>query len=275
MRLETIDEYLGGPATGKGPIAVLLCETKAMAAESASALQQRGFQHIIAAGPGFDGVPDAEWISAFPAPIHTARDRTATLNRLIEIHAGRWVLVCFNGDFLFYPFAETRSISDLTEFLGSERRTAIMTYGIDLYSDRMISGEQPTRDDSWFDAQAWYGFERGDGLADVYGGLGWRYEEYVPVATSRVNRPALFQARAGLRIGDDLWLDEDVMNTVACPWHNNPTMALMTTRRARMLLEHPNFKSAVTSLIWPKSEKFKWQSEQLVQHGLIEAGQWM
>jgi hypothetical protein len=276
MRLDNADTYLRTPDTGPDPLAIMLCETETLAAETSESLLNRGFGHIIAAGPGFKALAeDAEEISAFPAPIHTPSDRTRLLNLLIAAHPGRWILICFSGDFLFYPFAESRSVGDLIEFLGAERRSCVMSYSIDLYSDQMIADGTFSLDNAWFDAKGWYGFERGEGLADIYGGLGWRYEEYVPVSVSRINRPALFQARAGIRIRDDLWFEDDALNTVACPWHNNPTIALMTTRRARMLLEHPNFRPAVKSFSWPGSEQFQWRSEQLVQHGLIEAGQWM
>ncbi len=276
MRLDSVDTYARSPASGPLPVAIMICETAFMVTESATLLHQRGFGHVIAIGPGISGIDaDAAHISAFPAPVHAIAERTQVLNRLIEAHRGQWVFICFNGEFLFYPFAETRSVSDLIEFMWAERRSSVMTYGIDLYSDQMIGGGMLAHDDAWFDAEGWYGFDRGDGFVDVHGGLGWRYEEYVPVATSRINRPALFLSRPGLTIRDDLWLADDDLNTVACPWHNNPTLALMTTRRARMLLEHPTFKSAVSTLTWPGSVKFGWQSNELVHRGLIEAGQWM
>ena len=150
-----------------------------------------------------------------------------------------------------------------------------MAYAIDLYSDRLIDGGPLDFDDVYFDAEGWYGFDRQTGGVDVYGGLGWRFEEYSPVAMSRVNRPALFAIDAQTALTDDLCLADETLNTVACPWHNNPTMALMSFRRARRMLSHPNFRNAVDTLLWPNSRKFEWSSEQLAGLGLIEAGQWI
>ena len=105
--------------------------------------------------------------------------------------------------------------------------------------------------------------------------LGWRFEEFSPVSMSRVNRPAFFLAEDKTRLRDDLWLEDEEMNTISCPWHNNPTMAVMSFRRARRLLSHPNFRGAISTLMWPNSRRFEWRSDQLSALGLIEAGQWI
>ncbi|MEM7547172.1 MAG: hypothetical protein AAF367_16705 [Pseudomonadota bacterium] len=245
--------------------------------ESSQRLIKQGFSHVVAAGRGITAFGDnpPENVITLSAAVHDPAARAALLNRLIEGHAGQWLMVSFNGDFMFHPFCETRGVKDLIEFLWSERRASAMAYSIDLYSDDMIGAGVPNPDDSWFDRRGWYGFDRGNGLIDVYGGLGWRYEEYAPLSVSRINRPALFRASAGVRIRDDLWFEDDSLNTVACPWHNNPSIALMSFRRTRLVLEHPNFRSAISSLQWPNSERFEWRSGQLISHGLIEAGQWI
>lgn len=278
MRHASIEEFARQTRAGQAPAAILLCEDDFLADATAARLADLGFAPIIAAGPGHAAV-DAErpGVETFPAQIASAAARTELLNRLIGMLRGRWTLVCFNGEFPFFPFCESRRAIDFVDFLRSERRAACAAYAIDLYADSMIgaAGEEPDLDEVYFDAEGWYGFDRGDGLVDIYGGLGWRFEEYAPVALSRVNRPALFRADEGARLDDDLWLTDQERDTISCPWHANPTMALMSFRRTRRLLSHPNFRSAIDTLSWPNSRRFEWRSGQLSAMGLIEAGQWI
>ncbi|MEM7524113.1 MAG: hypothetical protein AAF360_10215, partial [Pseudomonadota bacterium] len=172
-------------------------------------LRGRGFGRIIAAGPGAASLgedADDSDVYAFTAKVHDPAQRAKLLNNLIDAHRGEWLLVCFNGEFFFHPFCDTRSVRDLIEFMWSERRDAVMNYAIDLYNDDM-TGEAFNREMAYFDAEGWYGFERGEKLADVYGGLGWRFEEFTPRDMSRVNRPALFWADPAVPIRGDLWFE--------------------------------------------------------------------
>lgn len=278
MRHASVDDYARAPRRGGGPVAVLLCEDGVLAEASARRLSALGFGAVVAAGPGAAAVDaDRPGVDAFPARISAAPSRAELVNRLLGLFVGRWVLVCFNGEFPFFPYCETRTATDFADFLRSERRSTCAAYAIDLYADAMIddAAAEPDLDDVLFDAEGWYGFDRGDGLVDVYGGLGWRFEEYAPVALSRVNRPAFIRAGNGARFGEDLWLTTADANAISCPWHANPTMAIMSFRRTRRLLSHPNFRGAIDTLVWPNSRRFEWRSDQLSALGLIEAGQWI
>lgn len=277
MSALTADQYFRTSAKGAGPVAALICEDGFQTPETVAWLRERGFAEIVAFGPGVERLEgdDSEDLAKFKASVIDPADRTKLLNRLIGRYAGRWMLICFNGEFLFHPFSETRKVVDFIEFLWSERRTSAMTYAIDLYDDEMGAPGAFDLKRTYFDRQGWYGFEREDGLVDVFGGLGWRFEEYVPADLTRINRPALFQADPEVAIGDDLWFEDAVVNSISCPWHNNATLALMSCRRARLLTSHPQFAQTRKSLIWPNSELFQWRSGQLIEHGLIEAGQWI
>lgn len=277
MRYTSLDDYLGAiPAGRTGPVGVLLCESSFLAAESAQRLRQTGFRDIVAIGPGAAAIPDEVGAARIDAQIARPAARAAALNRLIGAHAGRWMLAAQNGEFLFFPFCETRGVGDFTEFLASERRASAMAYAIDLYSDAL--GRDDARfspREAYFDTQGWYGFEREGRQAEIFGGVGWRFEEYMPHALQRINRPALFRADPEAPIREDFWFANDEYNAISCPWHNNPTFALMTVRRAAALRSHPNFNKAVKTLMWPCSTRFEWSSEQLLGLGMIEAGQWL
>lgn len=277
MTYESLDDYLGAIDAGpSGPRAIILCESEFLAAETAQRLVDLRFQQIIAIGPGARAAEGVEQVAAIMEPIGKDVARAAAVNRLIADAPARWTLLLFNGEFVFYPFCETRSIRDFAEFLNNERRPAAMGYAIDLYSDALGQDDAAfSPQEAYFDAEGWYGFERGDKIAEIYGGVGWRFEEFMPHTMLRVNRPALFWADPEVPIRGDLWFDEDAYNAVSCPWHNNPTFALMSVRRAMALRAHPNFAKAVKTLMWPCSQKFEWRSEQLLSLGMIEAGQWL
>ena len=169
-----------------------------------SVIRTRGFERLIAVGPGAEAAPDRADLVAAPADIANADSRAAVINKLIAHAAGRWMLTCFNGEFLFYPYHESRRIQDFTEFLSWERRPAAMGYAVDIYSDALRREEDAfSLQDVYFDTEGWYGFERGEQQAEVFGGLGWRFEEFTPRDMTRVNRPALFWADPAVRIRSD------------------------------------------------------------------------
>lgn len=289
LRLDGLEAYLRAPVAG-GPVAVMICDDGHRAAETARHLAAAGFAAIIACGPGAAGAdpalnPDDAATSetpparrtqmvGFPAEVSDPAARARLLNRLIAAHLGRWMLVCFTGEFLFFPFSAARSVRDLTDFLNSERRASAMAYAFDLYGAE-AAGPDFSLEDAAFDAEGWYAFERGDGIVDVFGGLGWRFEDIAPEEAGRVNRPALFHAGPQTRLREDLWLEDDSLNTIACPWHNNPTLALMSVRRARRLARRPEFAKSGRPLTWPHSVRFQWRADQLTALGMIEAGQWI
>lgn len=278
MHFASIDDFRrsnGAPL--RGPVAIIVCENTFLIRETADWLLRMGARSVIAIGAVGEVFAADEAVSGIAAEVNIVEERTAALNNLTGVVApGQWVLLCFNGEFAFFPHQETRRLADFTDFMTAERRGAVMGYTIDLYSDALGRDEAAfSMDDAYFDTAGWYGFEREGRQIDVYGGLGWRYEEYTPRDMFRISRPALFTTGSGVTLSDELWLSDDEANAVSCPWHHNPTMALMSVRRARALRNHPKFGQGVKTFMWPNSERFEWRSEQLVNHGLIEKGQWL
>jgi hypothetical protein len=258
----------------KSPLALVICESAFLAVETTDWLVKCGFRSIIAVGAVGDLFNYSESVVAAPASLATHSRQAEIANTISNAVKSKWLLVCFSGEFIFYPHIETRCIADFTDFLTAERRVSASAYAIDIYSDALGRDDEAfDLNEVYFDTQGWYGFEREGRQADIYGGLGWRFEEYTPRNMFRINRPALFVGGAVVR--DDLWLTEEEGNTLSCPWHHNPTIALMTVRRARALRSHPKFSQGVPTFMWPNSERFGWQSEQLLSHGLIEQGQWL
>jgi hypothetical protein len=64
------------------------------------------------------------------------------------------------------------------------------------------------------------------------------------------------------------------LNTYACAWHHNLTAAVCSFRTAKALRANPGSRGAIPTFRWAKSVPFQWQSQQLMDLGLIEPGQW-
>ena len=94
-----------------------------------------------------------------------------------------------------------------------------------------------------------------------------------PVAASP-DRIGLFQAKPKLTLNEDHTLSEPEMNTYACPWHHNLTAAIVSFRTAKALKRNPGSASVIHSFKWRNSAKFDWHSQQLMDLGLMEPGQW-
>ena len=113
-----------------------------------------------------------------------------------------------------------------------------------------------------------------DRQLSIYDGLKWRFEEHLPWTKRRIDRVALFEARKGLEIDRDQLFNKEEYNTSECPWHHSVTIAVCSFRTAKYLKSNPGSTFDVDSFAWAKSEKFHWNSQQLMVLGLMEPSQW-
>lgn len=283
----SLDRFLSAARSlPPGPCALILCED---AVEIASTLDHHlrlGFASVIALTD-----PDQ--------PLDAPRDRRVHLlsydvlapdalpravNTLMRPMAGRWLYAGYNAEYLFYPFCETRSISELLAFHSAERRAAMVCQVVDLYARDL--GAHPcgvALQDAWLDRIGYAARPREDPdnnwvpmdrQVDLYGGLRWRFEEHIPFERRRIDRTALVQARAGRVMAPDYTWSEPELNTIASPWHNSLTAAVASFRTVKALRHTPGPAAAISSFHWPGSERFGWTSGQLMDLGLMEPGQW-
>jgi hypothetical protein len=208
-------------------------------------------------------------------------DVSPFINRLIELFPERWIFYCFNAEYLHFPFCEHRSISDLTEFVTEEKRNSVFTYTIDLYPDDLGKAKDGfSLEDAHFDGAGYYALQRyisgepQDRQLDVYGGLKWRFEEHLPDLRRRLNRVALFKPQPGLEIASNGYFNDPEYNTYSCPWHHNTTIAICSFRTAKSLKTNPGSTFEIDNFTWSKSVKFRWNSQQLMDFGFMEPGQW-
>ena len=113
-----------------------------------------------------------------------------------------------------------------------------------------------------------------DRQLDFFGGLRWRFEEHIEPSRRRIDRIALVRSRSDIRLRPDhTWTDEE-LNTYACPWHHNLTAAVVSFRTAKALCTNPASRFDIATFRWHNSVPFEWKSQQLLDLGLMEPGQW-
>ena len=215
-------------------------------------------------------------------PAKSASDISQEMNAVITTLPQRWIFCGYNGEYLYYPFCETRSIGEIIAFNTEERRKTIPTTVVDLYAGHL--GQSPDGVDvtsTYLDRLGYYTETRRDGEQaplpqqfNIYGGLRRRFEEHVPWQKRRIDRVALFQSQRGLKFQPDFTFNLPEFNTISCPWHHNLTAALCSFRAAKALRRNPGSRHAIPSFRWSGSEQFKWQSQQLMDLGFMEPGQW-
>ncbi|MEM7438604.1 MAG: glycosyltransferase family 2 protein [Pseudomonadota bacterium] len=285
MGQPTFSQYLRSADTTlpKGPVALIIVEDDVGVGATIRHHARIGFKNIIViAEPDISLPADCEDLCSLVTFTGTADNPAhAIVNAAIEALPGRWLFYCYNAEFLHFPFCETRSVSELITFITEERRSSAFTYVIDLYSDDLTANPLGySLETAHLDGSGYYALtrDRGEETADrqlsIYGGLKWRFEEHLPLTKRRIDRVALFQAEKGLTMDADQLLSDEELNTFQCPWHHSATITVCSFRTAKYLKVNPGSTYAVTDFMWSGSEKFHWNSQQLMDLGLMEPGQW-
>ncbi|WP_116086750.1 hypothetical protein [Tropicimonas sp. IMCC34011] len=283
----SLESFLASPVarTATGPVAVVLLEDRVEIASTLQHLCKSGFRTIVALAPeGIEVEPDAEG-RIHPVTFDPSADwpLVDAVNRIsAAVPEGTWLHYCYNAEYLLYPFCETRTVGEMLTFHAEERREAMLTYVVDLYSDDLaahpdaVSLERAHLDKAGYFALARQG-EYGplDRQLDFYGGLRWRFEEHVPKARRRIDRISLFRTARGRTLRPDFTLSEEELNTYACAWHNNLTAAVCSFRTAKALKLNPGSTFDIESFTWYNSVPFAWTSRELMDLGLMEPGQWV
>ncbi len=275
---------VAGQRLSKGPVAIILIEDDVEIASTISHHRDAGFAHIVAFCAPAQSLPsDApETLCRVDFDV-SAEDALPTIaNAMIAALPDQWLYYCYNAEFLFFPFSEHRSVGEMLDFMAEERRDAVFSYIVDLYAQDL--SRHPNGVDlhtAHFDKSGYYALAREgadgeplDRQVNVFGGLRWRFEEHIAKARQRTDRVAFFRARAGLKMLSDRSFNLAEYNTYSCPWHNNLSAAIGSFRTAKALRRNPGSRDVITTFHWPQSEPFSWQSQQLLDLGLMEPGQW-
>ena len=285
MRYDSLDTFLkdGKSVLAKGPVALIFAEDLVEVDTTLRHHLSLGFKAVILFAPDEVKLPEglAAQITRVNYATRAANMLSEAVNKVIEAAPGIWLYYCYNAEYLFYPFCETRTIGDMLTFHTEERRSAMLTYVVDLYaSDLEEYPNAVSLEDAHLDKSGYYALGR-DGESgpkerqlNFYGGLRWRFEEHLTPVKRRIDRIALFKAKKGLRLSEAHLFNDEEYNTFACPWHHNLTASIASFRAAKALKANAGSTFDIHSFVWHNSTEFDWHSQQLLDLGLMEPGQW-
>lgn len=276
----------GDIPAGKKPVAMIFVEDDVEIDSTLRHHLDTGFDTLLVFAPDtFNLAQDVnDKVVRISFDVSADDDFVYAVNQVIEALPDRWLYYCFNAEYLFFPFCETRSITEMLAFHTEERRDAMLAYVVDLYAgDLNQSPNAVSLEDAHLDRSGYYALARNDPdnhnhprerQLDFFGGLRWRYEEHIPVERRKIDRIALFRAKPGLRLRSDHTFSDEEYNTYACPWHHNLTASIVSFRAAKALKRNPGSTFDIESFTWHNSAPFEWHSRQLLDLGLMEPGQW-
>lgn len=288
MRYTSLDQLIAAKSTAiaKGPLAVVLVEDDIEVDTTLRHHIQLGFTHVLALMPAQFDLPRDLQETVHRVDYDCSRDGATedAINAIIEAAPSQWIFYCYNAEYLFFPFCETRAITEMLAFHNEERRDAMLTYIIDLYADDLESYPHAVSlERAHLDRSGYYALARPDAAnhshpkerqLDFFGGLRWRFEEHVPPARRKIDRIGIFRAKPGLKLRDDHTFSDEEYNTFACPWHHNITATICSFRTAKALKTNPGSRYDINTFTWHNSAPFEWHSRQLLDLGLMEPGQW-
>ena len=289
MQFSSVKDFVtrGRDVLAKGPVALILCEDDTELATTLRHHQHLAFRQVVAFLPDAFKLPADVEDTVHRVTHSAARDGgmdvivTAVNNATPE---GVWLYYCYNAEFLFYPFCETRTVGEMLTFHTEERRDAMLTFVVDLYADDLDRfPDAVSLERACIDRTGYYALARPDPdnhnhpkerQLDFFGGLRWRFEEHVPQQRRKIDRVGLFRAKQGLELREDHTFTDEEYNTYSCPWHNNLSASVASFRTAKALKRNPGSTFDIPTFRWHNSVPFEWHSRQLLDLGLMEPGQW-
>ena len=270
----------------KGPVALIFAEDDVELDTTLRHHKDIGFKHVFAfLSKAFDLADDVMGaVTRIDMEDMSNAQVIDTVNEVATACPGQWLYYCFNAEYLLFPFCETRSIGEMLAFHAAERRSAMLTYVVDLYAENLHDhSDAVSIDTAMMDKAGYYALARPDPdnhnhpkerQLDFYGGLRWRFEEHVPKAKRKIDRISIFKAQPGVHLRPDFTLSDEELNTYSCAWHSNLTAAVCSFRAAKALKTNPGSTYDIKSFKWHNSVPFEWHSRQLMDLGLMEPGQW-
>jgi hypothetical protein len=286
MKYNDLPDFIAksAPVLAKGPVAIIFVEDMVEVDTTIRHHQGQGFKQILVFAPPRLELPDTLEQAVHRIPYDLSGDQTVprAVNAIIGAAPGIWLYYCYNGEYLFYPFSETRTVGEMVAFNLEERRNTILTYVVDLYAPDL--GRFPdavSLETAHLDKSGYYALARKDRddtilqrQLDFFGGLRWRFEEHIPANRRKIDRVALFRAKPGLELRPNHTFNDPEYNTYECEWHNNITASICSFRTAKALKRNPGSTFDIDTFHWHNSTRFQWHSQQLLDLGLMESGQW-
>ncbi|MEE2944150.1 MAG: hypothetical protein VX444_03150 [Pseudomonadota bacterium] len=288
MRFSSFDELIAKDKAliSKGPLALIFVEDEVEIDTTLRHHVDLGFKQVIAFMPAaFKMAYDvSEDVIRVDCESTNGDDMIRMVNRVSKEVPGQWLYYCFNAEYLLFPFCETRTVGEMLAFHTEERRSAMLSYVIDLYADNLWENPNAVSiEKAMMDKTGYYALSRNDPdnhnhpkdrQLNFYGGLRWRYEEHIPQVRRKIDRVSIFRATEDVELRSDFTMSDEEMNTFSCEWHNNITASVCSFRTAKALKTNAGSTFDINTFKWHNSVPFEWHSRQLLDLGLMEPGQW-
>ncbi|CUI70351.1 hypothetical protein [Cognatishimia activa] len=288
MRFSSFDELIAKDKAliSKGPLALIFVEDEVEIDTTLRHHVDLGFKQVIAFMPAaFKMAYDvSEDVIRVDCESTNGDDMIRMVNRVAKEVPGQWLYYCFNAEYLLFPFCETRTVGEMLAFHTEERRSAMLSYVIDLYADNLWENPNAVSiEKAMMDKTGYYALSRNDPdnhnhpkdrQLNFYGGLRWRYEEHIPQVRRKIDRVSIFRATEDVELRSDFTMSDEEMNTFSCEWHNNITASVCSFRTAKALKTNAGSTFDINTFKWHNSVPFEWHSRQLLDLGLMEPGQW-
>lgn len=288
MRYASLKQFLdeASDCLAKGPTGLIFAEDEV---ELDSTLRHHldcGFKQVLFFSPAQYAIEASleQQVHRIDYDILSENVVQSHVNSLIAKAPGIWFYYCYNAEYLFHPFCEHRTVGEMITWNTEERRNTILSYVVDLYAGNLDQFPNAVSlDDAHLDKSGYYALARKDPKndnhpkerqLDFFGGLRWRFEEHIPLPRRKIDRVALFKAKPGLTLLPDHTFNDEEYNTFSCPWHHNITASICSFRTAKALKTNPGSTFDIETFAWHNSAKFEWHSQQLLDLGLMEPGQW-
>ena len=107
-----------GIALALGPIAVVMVEDDVEVDTTLRHHQQAGFKTIVALMPASFELPRDLQHHVIRVDYEMSQEGAMerAINALIPAATGQWIYYCYNAEYLFHPFCETRDIAEMLAF---------------------------------------------------------------------------------------------------------------------------------------------------------------
>lgn len=288
MKYKSVKDLVtaGAKHLEKGPISLVFVEDDVEVDSTLRHNFDAGFQQVFAFMPDAFTLADDLHDKTVRIRFDISRGDNviSAINQVIAAAPDLWMYYCFNAEYLFFPFCETRTVGEMITFHTEERRRAMLTYVVDLYADNLDAFPSAVSlERAHLDRSGYYALARPDPnnnnypkdrQLDFFGGLRWRFEEHVPATRRKIDRISIFKSAPDLELREDFTFSDEEYNTYACEWHNNLTASICSFRTAKALKKNPGSMFEIPTFRWHNTVPFEWHSRQLMDIGLMEPGQW-
>ena len=130
----------------KGPIALIFAEDEVELASTILHHSKLGFVEIIIFTKAMPTLPSeikSKLVSVY-VDLFNSSEVSAIINKINILASGQWIYFCYNAEYLFFPFCETRSVAELLNFHSEERREAMLTFVVDIYTKDFTNPAEAT-----------------------------------------------------------------------------------------------------------------------------------